>query len=281
MTTEERRAMILALAMSGSGGGGGGEGAARYALDALCLVDYGMQTGESTAEEGGLTITRKGNRLKVNGTATATVRVRMTGDLATRTSAPNAAANPAGVGAVLIAGHAYAVIGRLVSGTVTFDGNTAYPALYPEESGTAEIMTAVANGTSYHARTLLSGGSRDLLWITLASGSVFANAVYEYTLIDQTMPSDGLYIGITSATPTIAAIPGGRYVCTAAAVTELAFTPSASGICSVRFVSGTTPTVLTLPAGVKMPSWWNGCAASTTYEISIADGVYGAVGVWT
>lgn len=85
---------------------------------------------------------------------------------------------------------------------------------------------------------------------------------------------------VTGATPTITAVSDARYICSAAYVTSLSFTPSSSGICSVRFTSGTTPTVLTLPQTVKMPAWWTGCEASRTYEISIEDGVYGAVTSW-
>lgn len=85
----------------------------------------------------------------------------------------------------------------------------------------------------------------------------------------------------SSATPTITAVSGARYICSASAVSELSFTPASSGICSVRFKSGSTPTVLTLPNTVKMPDWWTGPAASTTYEISIEDGVYGVVTSWT
>lgn len=84
----------------------------------------------------------------------------------------------------------------------------------------------------------------------------------------------------SSATPSITAMPGMRYVCSASYVTSLSFTPSATGICSVRFTSGTTPTVLTLPQTVKMPDWWTGVEANRTYEISIEDGVYGAVTSW-
>lgn len=86
--------------------------------------------------------------------------------------------------------------------------------------------------------------------------------------------------GVDGATPTIAAVVGGRYICTTNPVTELAFTPSAYGLCSVRFVSGSTPTILTLPNTVKMPSWWTGPEANKTYEISILDGVYGVVTSW-
>ena len=61
------------------------------------------------------------------------------------------------------------------------------------------------------------------------------------------------------------------------------FTPSASGLCGVRFKSGTTPTALTVPNTVKWPGWFDpsNLAASTTYDIMVKDGVFGAVMMWT
>lgn len=70
------------------------------------------------------------------------------------------------------------------------------------------------------------------------------------------------------------------YVCTASALTALDFTPSATGLCEVRFTSGTTPTALVLPNTVKMPEWWTGVEANRAYDIMIMDGVYGAVMSW-
>ena len=61
----------------------------------------------------------------------------------------------------------------------------------------------------------------------------------------------------------------------------LNFTPCVSGVCEVIFTSGATPTVLTLPDTVRMPTWWTGVEPNTTYEISIVDGVYGAVMSWS
>ena len=92
-------------------------------------------------------------------------------------------------------------------------------------------------------------------------------------------------IEVSGATPTITAEAGRRYVCTAAAVTELSITPCATGVCDVVFTSGTTPTTLdpTALAGVEWPGWFDPehLEASTTYELNILDGKYGAVGVWT
>lgn len=83
---------------------------------------------------------------------------------------------------------------------------------------------------------------------------------------------------VSGATPTITAKAGVRYVC--GEVTSLDFTPAATGISDVIFTSGSTPTVLTLPNTVRMPSWFV-VEANTTYEINIADGVYGSVMSWT
>ena len=77
---------------------------------------------------------------------------------------------------------------------------------------------------------------------------------------------------------TISANKDTRYLC--GTLDSLSFTPSLEGISSVRFTSGSTATVLTLPNTVKMPEWWDGVEPNLVYEISIADGVYGAVMTW-
>ena len=48
----------------------------------------------------------------------------------------------------------------------------------------------------------------------------------------------------------------------------------------IIFTSGATPTVLTLPSTVKMPTWWAGIETNTTYEMCITDGVYCGVMSW-
>lgn len=82
---------------------------------------------------------------------------------------------------------------------------------------------------------------------------------------------------VSGTTPSINASSNTIYVC--GTVDELSFTPS-SGICEVTFVSGSTPTVLTLPNTVHMPEWWTGTEANRAYELSFLDG-YGAVMSWT
>jgi len=87
-------------------------------------------------------------------------------------------------------------------------------------------------------------------------------------------------VDVTGTTPTITAVENTRYVC--GEVTSLNFTPAASGICIVRFTSGSTVTVLTLPSTVKFPEWFDPTSleTNTIYEICVTDGVYGAVMSW-
>lgn len=87
-------------------------------------------------------------------------------------------------------------------------------------------------------------------------------------------------VTVSGTTPSITAADNTRYIC--GEITSLSFTPCASGICDVRFTSGTAVTVLTLPSTVKMPDWFDPMSleANVTYEINIVDGVYGAVMSW-
>lgn len=84
-------------------------------------------------------------------------------------------------------------------------------------------------------------------------------------------------ITVSDTEPVISAVSNARYVC--GELTSLSFTPSATGICDVIFSSGTTATVLNLPNTVILPDWFE-VEANHTYEISIVDGVYGAVMAW-
>ena len=89
---------------------------------------------------------------------------------------------------------------------------------------------------------------------------------------------DALEVTVSGANPSITAESNHRYLC--GTVSTLSFTPSASGICECIFTSGATAAVLTLPNTVLMPEWWTGCEANQIYDISIVDGVYGAVMAW-
>lgn len=89
---------------------------------------------------------------------------------------------------------------------------------------------------------------------------------------------DSLVVNVTGTDPVIIAQPSYRYNC--GEVTTLTITPPSSGTIDFIFTSGTTPTVLDLPSTVKMPSWWIGVEANTTYEMCITDGVYCGVMSW-
>ena len=84
-------------------------------------------------------------------------------------------------------------------------------------------------------------------------------------------------VNVTGTAPVITAEKNTRYIC--GEVSTLSFTPPSEGIVNVVFTSGSTETVLTLPNTVKMPSWFQ-IETNTTYEISIADGIYGVVTSW-
>lgn len=113
------------------------------------------------------------------------------------------------------------------------------------------------------------------------------NAVGAYTDAAKSAISQMLNgsVTVSGTTPSITALPGIRYVC--GEVATLDITLPESGIVDVVFESGSTATVLTItpPTGQTM-KWANGfdptaLEANTTYEINVADGVYGVVGQWT
>lgn len=85
---------------------------------------------------------------------------------------------------------------------------------------------------------------------------------------------------VSGSTPSITGMPNVRYIC--GTCSTLAITPPSAGSIVVRFDSGSSPTILTVPSTVKFPAWFDYTAleANTTYEIIITDGVYGGVMSW-
>ena len=85
---------------------------------------------------------------------------------------------------------------------------------------------------------------------------------------------------VSGTTPTITGTPNTRYIC--GEVSTLNITPPAVGIIDVRFTSGTTATVITVPNTVVFPAWFDitSLETNTVYEIMITDGVYGGVMTW-
>lgn len=90
----------------------------------------------------------------------------------------------------------------------------------------------------------------------------------------------GIIKTITGTTPVIVGVPNTCYVC--GEVSSINIVPPSTGMISVRFTTDTTPTILTLPSTVIMPEWFDSTnlEAGRTYEINIADGIYGVVMSW-
>ena len=116
--------------------------------------------------------------------------------------------------------------------------------------------------------------------------SASSNAVGQYTEAAKSAISTMLSgsVSVSGTTPAITALPGIRYVCGECATLDI--TLPASGCIDVTFVSGSTPTVLTVtpPTGVTV-KWAGGfdptsLEANATYEVNIADGL-GVAGSWT
>lgn len=84
-------------------------------------------------------------------------------------------------------------------------------------------------------------------------------------------------VSVSGTAPTITAAENTRYIC--GEVVSLSFTPSSSGVSEVIFTAGSTVPVVTLPSTVKMPEWYE-IEANHVYEISVLNGVYGAVMSW-
>lgn len=95
-----------------------------------------------------------------------------------------------------------------------------------------------------------------------------------------TAEGDLIVVTVSGTTPSITAAAGHRYKC--GEVTEISFTPSATGICDVVFTSGTTATILTVPNTVLWPDGFDPTSleASTTYELNVVDGTLGGVIKW-
>ena len=85
---------------------------------------------------------------------------------------------------------------------------------------------------------------------------------------------------VTGTTPSITGIANTRYIC--GEVSTIDITPPSIGTIDIRFTSGATAAVLTVPSTVKFPDWFDASSldASTTYEIIITDGIYAGVMVW-
>lgn len=200
---------------------------------------------------------------------------------------------------VLQGGRTYKITATILSGSVTGGHTTNTPRMvfyFKTSTGDCQqqtfcdnLVSATGSGSVLPATyTIIKTTTTDLtigfgIWArspNTSSIETYNNLKLAMKVEDITDDAISKRVTVTSATPIISAASETEYLCSAAAVTELSFTPCTSGICSVRFKSGTTATVLSLPNTVKMPSWWTGTEANRTYEISIEDGVYGVVTSW-
>ena len=155
---------------------------------------------------------------------------------------------------------------------------------------TIELQNDISGGSDGFSPTLsvttITGGHR--LSITDVNGTQTVDIMDGTDGQDGSDGADGangssgecVDVTVTGATPVITAEHNHRYLC--GEVSSISFTPSATGICEVLFTSGTTAAILTLPSTVKMPAWFDTTAldTETIYDISIADGIYGAVMSW-
>ena len=82
---------------------------------------------------------------------------------------------------------------------------------------------------------------------------------------------------VNGTDPYIEAKSNTRYEC--GVIYGITFIPPDRGTTELMFRSGSSKTVLSLPNTVRMPEWFL-IEANRIYEISITDGVYGAVMSW-
>lgn len=88
-------------------------------------------------------------------------------------------------------------------------------------------------------------------------------------------------VTVSGTAPSIVGENGKRYVC--GTVERLTITPATGSVFSVRFKSGETPTVLSVPNWVKWTDGFDPTAleANKTYRLSFEDAVYAKADVWS
>ena len=147
-------------------------------------------------------------------------------------------------------------------------------------------------GTEAEFEALLGNVSTDLAEIENISATATQlpegsspTATYTDGVISLGIPKgdsgDGMTVENVSGTdPVIVGEENTRYIC--GQVDTIAITPPQLGVIDVRFLSGSTAPVMTLPQTVLLPSWFDAVnlEANTAYEICITDGVYGMVMTW-
>ena len=191
------------------------------------------------------------------GTTTAVIYDGAKGDPGQDGVSPTASVTQTATGATVTVTDARGI----TTATLT-NGQDGAPG-QPGQDG-ADGVGVPAGGTAGQVLAKASGTDHDTAWTTPYTGTVTET--------------------VSGTTPTITAQADHRYIC--GEVSTLDITLPTSGCVDVVFVSGSTPTVLTVtPPTGQTVRWANGfdptsLDANCTYEINIADGL-GVAGAWT
>lgn len=152
-----------------------------------------------------------------------------------------------------------------------------HSSLGTERGNYVEIVGNGTNLSSSNARTLDWNGNETLAGkLTVGATPTGSMDVATKGYVD-TAYTQGIEVQVSGTSPVITADVNTRYIC--GEVTTISVTPPATGMCEVVFESGTTPAVLTLPATVMMPDWFE-IESGRIYQISIENAKYGAVMSW-
>lgn len=244
--------------------------------DFEAVTGYVPTGAGGSATRKGMTIAMDGTRVTVSGTATASSAVKYSSVTEMDAySTDQMAAWGTAAALPVVQGQLYRLRVRSVSGTISGTGsiNVYGPGGWMARSSGPSLSTNPV--IDFVAAT----NYVEILGYIGNNATTGADPyVFEMTLTAIT--AEGTEIPVSGTTPSITAIPGAAYNCTASYVETLSFTPSATGVCSVRFHSGTTRTALNLPQTVRMPDGWEGIEANTTYKITIEDGVWAEVTAW-
>ena len=174
-------------------------------------------------------------------------------------------------------------------GTYTDEAKTAIKSMLGVADGAIDIGTVETLPSGSDATASITGDYNDMsLNLGIPMGETGDSGVYvgSTTPTDEdivvwvdTSQTDNPYVEVISGTaPVILGEPNFRYVC--GEVYTIDITPPSAGTIDVRFTSGSTPAVLTLPDTVTMPEWWVGVEANRTYDFCIIDGTYVGVMSW-
>ena len=180
--------------------------------------------------------------------------------------------------------HLGAVIVNGAYGIGRFDTNGALYINYPTsayiKSGTNNyrpIVSALQHESVFYGLAKIAGHDEKDSTLEVGTYTDEAKTAIKQMLgVHDTI--DSFVEEVTGTDVTITGQPSYRYNC--GEVLSLSITPPESGTIDIRFTSGSTPTVLTLPSTVKMPEWWVEVEANTIYEMCITDGIYCGVMTW-